>query len=552
MIPLLLGLALAGDEPLVDALHEELTRSVAGLALPEAPPIYHLRYHLVQLHEVDVVAESGGLVRYGFGPTNALGVEVRVGDPTFDNTGFGGWQNGFLAGSLPEEPTPLAVRASAWRYTDMAYKQAVEQFGRKSAQFTPPPDHPGDYQILPPVVDGAAPPPPADPEPLRALAIDLSRAMTGGAHPLQRAEVHVGHETGSFWTIDSAGTRVERPIAETTMRAVAQLRAADGMLLTDHRLWSVARVDDLPTVEALTADATALRDGLVALADAPVLQDEYVGPVLFTQDAAIDLFRWLLVSQLEGTPAEVPFDSWFGDLGDDKDPVRVGRRVLPPGWTVVDDPTAHPEHPSTFQWDQEGTPAQRVDLVEDGIVRDLLMSRVPRKGLDGTNGHGRGWLGERAEGRVSQLTITAPRASSERALHKAAVRLAKAYGRDWYLVVERLQEPAVRGVGQGYSIFAEDQASALPPPVSVTRVWADGRTETLRGARIASADRFVLRDIVAAGLARTATWLAPTNALGSGTTSGLPVLTTAPDVLVGEMEIVPAPGDPRDAPVLAP
>ena len=32
--------------------------------------------------------------------------------------------------------------------------------------------------------------------------------------------------------------------------------------------------------------------------------------------------------------------------------------------------------------------------------------------------------------------------------------------------------------------FAEDQASALPPPVSVTRVWADGRTEVLRGARI--------------------------------------------------------------------
>lgn len=535
-----------------DELTEEIARQQAELALPDAPPLYHLRYQLLMLHEVDAVAANGGLIRYRQGPSNGLGVEVRVGTPDFDNTGFGGWQNGFVQGPLPDELTPLSARLGAWRFTDTAYKQAVEQYARKTSQFTAPEDHPGDYQMVDPVTGAAEVPQPLDGEPLQALAISLSEALDRGPRTLERGEVHVGHELGALWTLDSTGTRVRRPVAETTIRALGQLRTADGMLLTDQRLWSVREPSQLPAPEAMAADARAVADGLAALAEAPVLDDEYVGPVLFTDEAAVDLFRYLLVAQLEGTPAEVPFDSWFGDLGGNKDPVRVGRRVLPPGWSAFDDPGHDPSHPSAFQWDLEGTPAERVDLVSDGIVRDVLMSRVPRKGVDGTNGHARGWIGERPEGRVSQLVVTPPRSESARKLHKRAAKLARAYGRDWYFVVERLQEPAVRQIGQGYSMFAETSDGALPPPVRITRVWADGRTEVLRGARIVGVERWLLRDIVAAGELNTGTWLAPTGSFGSGATSGLPVLTLAPDVLVGEVEIVPSPGDPRDANVLEP
>lgn len=553
MIALLASLALATDgEDVADALIAEMDRGRAELSLPDAPDLYQLRTQLLILNEVDAIASLGGLVRFREGPTNGIGIEVRVGTPEYDNTGFGGWQNGFVQGSLPEQLTPLAARIGAWRLTDQAYKQAVEQYARKKAQYTAPDDHPGDYQMIDPVT-GSQEAPQADPgEPLRDLAIELSGLMARSEHPLQRGEVHVGHEIGTMWTLDTHGTRVARPVAETTVRALAQLRTDDGMLITDHRLWSVQTTDDLPEAAELRAQVEALRDGLDALADAEVLDAEYVGPVIFSDEAATDLFRYLLVPQVEGTPAEVPFDSWFGDLGDRKDPVRIGRRVLPPGWSVFDDPQLDPSHPSTFQWDLEGTPAERVDLVQDGIVRDLLMSRVPRKGLEGTNGHARGWIGERPEGRVSQLVVEPDRHRSARALHKKATKLARSYGRDWYLVVERLQEPAVRWIGQGFALFSSDSEANLPPPVSVTRVYADGRTEVLRGARIVGVERWLLRDIVAAGDPRQSTWLAPTSSFGAGATSGLPVLTRAPQVLVGEVEIVPDPGDPRDATVLPP
>lgn len=541
-----------------EALASELERNQAKLSLPEAPPIYHLRYHLMQMDQVDVHATLGSLVSYGADPFNALGVELRVGEPGYDNTGFGGWQNGFDRLGLPAVLTPSALQIEAWRLTDRAYKQAIEQYARKRAQFTAPPEYPGDYSLTGPTsVDGASGRL-GDADALRDLALAVSGALTGGPRTLERGSVYVGHEAGSVWTVDTEGSSVHRPVQETTIRAVAHLRTADGMLLSDHRLWTVPHPDDLPEREAMLAEAGKLRDSLQDLADAPVLEDEYVGPVIFEDSAAVDLFRYILIPQLEGTPPEIPFDSWFGDLGNAKSAVRLGRRVLPPGWQVTDDPTLDPSHPGSFTHDWEGTPAVAVQCVDDGIVRDLLMSRVPRKDMAGTNGHGRGFLGGRAEGRASLTTVEPAKRVSSAKLRKMAFKVARAYGRDWIVAVRRLQEPAVRNAsgGGGFMLFGGGEESAqLPPPVSIVKIYADGREETLRGAGFASVERWVLRDVMAAGPQVSASYLAPASGGSYGSlspTEGMPSWISAPEVLVGEVELVPMPGDPTEVPVLQP
>jgi hypothetical protein len=301
-------------------------------------------------------------------------------------------------------------------------------------------------------------------------------------------------------------------------------------------------------------EVARMRATLVALSTSPALDDEYVGPVVFEGAAARDLFRYALVDQLEGTPPEIPFDSWFGELGESGDPVRIGRRVLPMGWTVTDDPRSVPEHPGSFQYDAEGTASEAIALVEDGIARTLAMSRVPRRGLTETNGHGRSHVGRRASGRLSLTTVEPDRKRSETAVYKAAQKLARAYGRDWIFVVRRLQEPAVLGLSDEGRFEDSDQAVVLPPPVAIVRRYADGREEPLRGAAFAGVHRWVLRDIVAAGPVGHSDYMAPASGgyAGLGPTEGMPSRMTAPDVLVGEMELVPAPGDPRAIAALPP
>ncbi|MEZ4238388.1 MAG: metallopeptidase TldD-related protein [Myxococcota bacterium] len=543
--------AAAVDLPWADVLDAELQRNFEALALPEAPPIYHLRYHLLQLGQVDVHAALGSLVEADTGRFNLFAAEVRVGDPHFDNSGFGGWQDGFLRGSLPQELTAEALATEAWRTTDAAYKQAVEQYARKVSQFVPPPDYPGDYTLTGAVVadagEGTAE---ASADRLAELAVALTGAMEGEP-ALLRGEVFVGHEAGSQLTVDSEGTRVRTPVAETTIRAVVAARAEDGLLVTDQRLWTVHTPDDLPPREQMLQAVRALRDDVVAAAAAPALDDEYVGPVVFEGQAALDLQRYVLTPQLEGTPPDIPFDSFFGELGDDRDPVRVGRRVLPPGWDVTDDPQAWPAHPGAYAYDNEGTPAQAVDLVQDGIVRSLAMSRVPRRGLDQTNGHARGLVGSRGAGRVTMLSVTPDRTRSEAKLLRQAARVARSYGRDWFLVVRRLQEPAA--INLETDLYAD--GLALPPPLEVVRRHADGREERLRGAQFAGIERWILRDVMAAGPERQGDYFAPlsgTNVFGLGPTEGIPCHIRGPELLVGEVELVPAPGDPRAVPVLTP
>jgi hypothetical protein len=552
MIALALLLGLAAADPLEDAVRAELDRAKTGLALPEAPPVYHLRYHLMMLDQVDAHAAFGALVESGDAPWNGVGVEVRVGTPAFDNSNFGGWQTGFSSAGIGRTATSRSTGLATWRMTDAAYKEAVEQYARKQAQFQAPPDYPGDYTLvgegarfeaeIPRVGDRAA---------LEAIARALSARMTVDPR-VSRADAWVGHEAGRHLILDTEGADVTRPVAETTLRAAVHLRLDDGQLLTDQRLWTVRTLADLPPLAEMEAEVEGMARALVAVADAPSLEDEYVGPVLLRGTAATDLFRWLLAPQLEGTPGEIPFDTWLGDLGSASDPVRVGRRVLPDGWSVVDDPTAHPEHPAAFTHDTEGTPAQRVEVVEDGIVRAVLMSRTPRTGVSASNGHARNLPGSRMVAHVADWTVSPPRHQSERKLLKRALKEAAGYGRDWVIVIDRLQEPSVRqGGGMSFS-FGADEAPALPAPVSVKRVYADGREEVLRGAAFASVARFVLRDIVAAGPSVEASYMLSGSGYHGwlGPTEGFPTRIEAPSVLIGEMELVPSPGDPREAPTL--
>ena len=538
---------------IVTVLEEQLAENKARLHLTNAPEVYHLRYHFYDMEQYDATAAMGALLEESTDPYQYLGVEVRVGDHSFDNTGFGGWENGFTGAWLPEGVTPHAASLAAWRETDRAYKQAVEQYARKRAQFVAPEDYPGDYTELAPIQAELGRGKSSDASILRARAQHLSNALSGDPR-IHRGEVHIGQESGTHWILDSTGTRISRPVQEATLSAVIHVRTTDGMLLTDHRLWSAPNTEALPPEEDMVQEVRHMRDHLLSLADKPSVSNEYVGPVLFEGDAATDVFRFLLLPQMEGTPPEIPFDSFLGDIGSrGNGKARLGRRVLPTGWTVVDDPQGNPNHPSAFAYDSEGSPSVTVQSIEDGILRVPMMSRVPRKDLRETNGHARGIERSRLNGRVAQVSISAPHTASSKKLHKKARRIAESYGRTGYYLVTKLQENAARSLG-GMPSFSsgEDGTVRLPIPVSVYWVDHTGTRTELRGARFTGVQRWVLRDIVSAGKMTSRTFMIPSSPGGGlySPTQGLPTLIHAPSILVGEMELVPAPGDPKSVPVL--
>jgi TldD protein len=68
---------------------------------------------------------------------------------------------------------------------------------------------------------------------------------------------------------------------------------------------------------------------------------------------------------------------------------KVGKVVAGENITVLDDPT-RPGQRGSFIFDDEGTPAQRTVLIENGVLRTYLYDHRSAKRGDGpSNGHGR-------------------------------------------------------------------------------------------------------------------------------------------------------------------
>ena len=555
---LLLGAALAAD-PVIDGLHAELERSAAELALPDAPSAHVILYDLLDVHRVRVSAQLGAMVRSSEQPSRSLGVGVRVGTPTLDSANF---QARFDAGGFDDtrlvlDDHEVAVRHDAWLLTDRLYKGAVETLAIKEAaqRRRARPDTVPDYAPAPVVDHRGGRLAPVELAAFEALVRNVSAELRAWPQ-LEWSEVDGAAETGRRVALNSHGTVVEVPHGEVVVRIMARIRAEDGTVMSDHRSVVVRSFDQLPTEEALREAARELAAGLTAWADAPVVEDSYVGPVVFEGDAAVGLFRHLLLPALQGTPhiEKPPSGSRTivlpGMMDGAPTATRPMRRLLPSGFVVVDDPLSAVDLASGYTHDHEGVPGQRVELVRDGIVRHHLSTCTPSEHEPQSNGHARGFPGDLKRAMPSHTTVVPDRRRSAAQLDRVGRKLAAAYELDHILVVRRLYDPSLSGMGAAPVFDLSDpQGPALPPPMEVVRRYADGQEEPVRGLGFVGVDRRALRDIVAAAGLHTDTLLvAPPDRGSRGPTFGLAVTLTVPTVMLSEVELSPAGGNAEKPP----
>jgi hypothetical protein len=549
-----LGTALAGPSQASDglrlALDQELARSLTLLHLPGEPPPYWVGYDVLQGQVATVYAESGAVLSRDHGPHRQLRVEVRCGGPDFDSGNFDalGEPDGVVVGGLPLEDEVLALRREIWLYTDRAYKNAVEQLSRKSAELTVQ-ELPGPAQApITPLQSGPVDPKEVDPERLESLVTHLSGLLAND--PAFEEVVAAGRDwQGTRMTLTSEGTAIERPTGYTVLRIEAVLRTLDGTRVRDGRWWVARTVDDLPSLADLEAQVHEMGDWLRDLAQAPVLED-WLGPVLFEGPAAIELFRQLVAPEVVGTPPPREGRGPFGPEPAQHPRARVGRRLLPTGWTVVDEPRA--EAAGQMVLDHEGVPSQRTVLVEDGVVRRLLQSRVPSGDSPASTGHARAAGADRRVAITTNVSVVPHKTVSSKALEKKALRLAAQTGQDRVLVIRRLEPPAMT---EDFDVHftGEGPPPGLTPPYEAWLLYADGRREPVRSMVFHGVDRRVLRDIVLAG--EPSGWMGVMDEVPGperfliGAVGGMPAAWSVPSVLISELELHGASGgEPRVIP----
>jgi len=568
----------------LQAMRDEMNRAKERLELKfpgtnEPVKPYYLEYRLLDLEVRQVVGQFGALMNSTHTRNRFMDVEARVGNYKQDSSNFVSDEGfrGFIGstGSVGIDRDYYSLRQDLWIATDQAFKEAVETYSRKRAYLS-------SLARQTDIDDFSKAMPVKNIEPLvtpdwssrnwEQEARETSAALR--AFPeIQESRVTYYLVYATEYLLTSEGTEIRTNRAFAAVEAGLTTLANDGMQVNHFYASYAPRPAELASVETVKKGLKVAGSELMAMRASPPSQD-YTGPVLFEARAAAPLVAQVLTPALNGARPPVAFqpvmEQFLSNIGGKSDWVnRIGARVLPTSVSVVDDPTAKDfnEKPliGGYKVDDEGVPAEKVVAVENGSLKELLMSRRPGPDSDKSNGHGRSAFLNDARPTPSNLFFASSETMPAADLKKKFLDICRANKQEYCLEVKEMDNPAISLLHQ--EDFSELLASygggagnGDRLPLIVARVYpADGHEEIVRGTRITGLNSRVLRNVTAvgndpyvynymqtqvAGFAGTAL-----GAFGSAQ-NGLPSSVVAPSLLFEELDIRGARGEPKRLPLL--
>lgn len=471
----------ASGDVVLRALREEMDRSKAKLKMDNVPAPYYIEYRVTEIDQFEASAVFGALRNQERNRARLLRAVVRVGDYKQDS--FYGTGEGVID-LVPTDDDVFAIRHRIWLATDRAYKAATEALSAKQAALK-------QLKVDEPVDDFAKASPVEVIEPVVRLSsedftpwlnlIEEASALYRTDKDLESFESSLRFTVENRYLLNSEGTVARTGHSYYLLYLDGSTQAADGMLLQRSRGEAGHAPGDLPSHEKFLDTAQKFVATLKQMREAPVVEEEYRGPVLLSGNAARHVIAELVEPNVLGRKPKLGENArttgkWSSSYKS---------RVLPDFVNVFDDPTissiAGKRLFGDYSIDDEGVKAQRVSLIEKGQLVGYLVGREPIRDFPASNGHGRASATTAAAPQVGNLILESADPQPEAELKKRLIALCK----------ERDLK---------YGLYVESMGSKLAPHL-IYRIWVeDGREELVRGAVFGDLDVRSLRsNLIAAG-----------------------------------------------------
>ncbi len=521
-----------GDPVLMQAMETELHRAMtdlgnapaAGEKTPAQKP-YFLSYSVADAENVSISAQYGAIVSSTSSHSRVADVQVRLGTPALDNTHDTHRTSALTTFPLPLSDDRMAIERTLWYATNRGYGKALDALEKvkteqqvrakeedSSADFS---GEKAEQEILPVAsklnLDRAA-----WESRLREVS-GVFRKYPQIFYDMVALQAH--HETDSF--VSSEGAKVEAPNQVARLIVVARTRAVDGMDLFRAETFEADSDGNLPKQAEVLAKTEALAKNLDDLRVAPITEP-YNGPAILSGRAAAVFFHEVLGHRLEGQRQR-------GDEEGQTFTKLLNKQILPSFLSVADDPTLTQFNGQPlsghYLFDDEGQPARRVQLVDDGVLKTFLMSRLPVASFAQSNGHGRAETGKMPTGRQGNLIVTSTKTVSDAELREMLKAEAKKQGKAYGLFFE--------DISSGFAVTTRRSPQAFQViPLVVYRVFVDGRPDELvRGVSIVGTPQAALNRIVATGDKQDVF-----NGECGAESGTVPVSAVAPAMLISEIE----------------
>ena len=512
------------QDKLINILDEEIQREMKWLKTQETPA-YYLAYRVDEITTYSVTTSLGALTDTSTSTVRILTISLRVGTPKLDN--YHDSHPRFSIIELPSSEEPLAVKQVLWDATKNDYQTAVSNLSNIKANLSvtvEEEDKSPDFSEEQPNVYIE---PSLKPEDIKFNTQEwIDRLKKYSAAFLRDSDIFKGSSYISYqitrkYFVSSSGDKIAQNSTATNLGFNGTIKAKDGMEMPLVKTYFAFKPEGLPSDESISNDVNNLVNDLVALKKAPVA-DPYTGPALLSGRAAGVFFHEIFGHRIEGQRMKNETDAQTFKK-------KVNEQVLLPTLDVYSDPEqtkfGNQDLTGYYIYDDQGEKGQKVSIVENGILKNFLMSRTPINGFLKSNGHGRAMYGMQPASRQSNLIVETTDTKTEDEMKKELIRLAREQNKPYGYLFDEV-------VG-GFTTTGRYSPNAFNvTPTMVYRIYTDGRPDELvRGVNLIGTPLSMFSQIVQAG-GKTEVF----NGVCGAESGSVPVSAVSPMLLVKQIE----------------
>ncbi|MEQ9290343.1 MAG: metallopeptidase TldD-related protein [Cyclobacteriaceae bacterium] len=517
------------QDPLLDILTEELNREFAILSKADIPA-YYMDYGVNEINTVSISTNLGSLMNSSNSFNRLAKVNMRLGDYKKDNTheiagnNMGAGHN-FSASSTPIALTNSkeAIQKALWQITHAAYLNTSKQYKKVMSQEADEDSDVPDFSKEAPVRSVE---PPLDfdqyivPSEWEVKLKNLSQVFISDSDIIS-GQVDLNFTLERKYFTSSEGAYIVQNMTYAYLNIHAQVRSADGDIIPVYKSFFAFKPKDLPKEQKLKEEVIDMVATLEKLKDTP-LAEPYTGPALLHARVAGVFFHEIFGHRIEGHRLKSESD---GQTFKEK----INERVLPKTINIFSDPSMTQYKGQDlighYKYDDEGIEAQKVQVVQNGVLKSFLMSRSPLENFETSNGHGRCQAGLNPVARQSNLIIESLEPLSEKKLRKMLIDECIEQGKEYgYYFVD------VTGGFTRTDRYNTNSFNIMP--TLVYRIYVDKRPDELvRGVDLIGTPLTMFAEITAAGDQKETF-----TGICGAESGGVPVSATAPALFVKRIE----------------
>lgn len=545
------------NEDILFAMKNELTRSMNELKIDELERPYFIEYSFVEFEASSIRASLGSIESANKTNSAYINVGVRVGDYNFDNTNFFDVGLGFFGSSDDEEgfkkrkvsykPSINYLRKEFWLATDAAYKQTAELYSKKLAILKNRlrKDTTADFSKLGTVnkLRDIKEIPAFDLNKYNKLVSNIS-SVFNNYNDIFTSAVSIEFIPKRIYYVNSEGIEYIKDSYYTGFEIVAASQDKNGMPIFDHYTAFAFSPTDLPTQDSLKKAAKIIAENIREKLKLSQLDDFYVGPIIFSGQAAGQIFAQSFLPKLVSQREPLTDGGFSSENEDAVFQRKVGGRVLPEFLSVDDFPLKNELNGvdliGSYEIDDDGLEAQNVNLIKNGYLETLLSDRIPTKRIKESNAHKRG-------GSVMFSNVIITNNNEEKILEKnqledKMLEFVKKRDLDFGIIITKILDANIRYT----SLYRITNGNIEIPfgkknfVMEGYKVFANGKKEKFSGMVVPSMNVLLFKDIVSTGSNRyTMNYLAPSviSPYLTGGDSYLPASITVPDLLFEDAEL---------------